>query len=239
ITLMQPIMKRKSRIVDENSPVDAALIAAATKAGPDIYDSGAEEDTAPLKGTAKPELFRNVVWGPTATNLRAPDDEFPSHPVFTQFVPGRWERQPDGTILDQKFKLVVKLTDHKGAKRIFANAPPKDWNSQEAITTLNKRTVQQIRRNTEIRFREVVVAYVEEERRWILAHLHKGRPVTNWKQLVRNFNEQFEGKTLEGVEGVRPARSHSSLTKEVERFGKEFYAKGLVPVIKEKEVRQE
>lgn len=39
----------------------------------------------------------------------------------------------------------------------------------------------------------------------------------------------FEGKVVQGDQGPRPGRSHSSLTKEVERFGAEFYSKGLVP----------
>lgn len=146
----------------------------------------------------------------------------------TQFVPGRFERLPDGTASDQKHKLIIKLTDKQNRQRIFLNPPPRDWTNQEAITALNKRTVQQIRRNTSIRFREVVEPYVKEEREWILAHLTEGKPSNGWKRFVGEFNRRFKGKVL-GVGGVRrPERSHSSLTKEVERFG-EMYSKGEVP----------
>jgi hypothetical protein len=108
------------------------------------------------------------------------------------------------------------------------NPPPRDWNNQEAITALNKRTVQQIRRNTSIRFREVVEPYVKEEREWILSHLTDGKPTSGWKRFVDEFNREFESKVLTPGGVRRPERSHSSLTKEVERFGK-MYSKGVVP----------
>lgn len=146
----------------------------------------------------------------------------------TQFVPGRYERLPDNTASDQKQKLLIRFTDSTGRQRIFTNPPPVDWNDQAAITALNKRTVQQIRRNTAVRFREVVEPYVEMERKWILEHLEQGKPKGGWKKFVDGFNETFEGVEIEGAKGLRPKRSHSSLTKEVERFGKE-YAKGKVP----------
>ena len=134
----------------------------------------------------------------------------------TQFVPGRFELLPDGTASDQKKKLMIKLTDKQHRQRIFLNPPPRDWNNQDAITALNKRTVQQIRRNTSVRFREVVEPYVKEEREWILAHLTDGKPTNGWKRLT-------------GCNAARPERSHSSLTKEVERFGA-MYSKGVVPM---------
>lgn len=146
----------------------------------------------------------------------------------TQFVPGRFERLPNNTAYDQKHKLIVRLTDTQHRQRIFTNPPPLDWNNQEAITALNKRTVQQIRRNTSVRFREVVEPYVELERQWILAHLTDGKPTSGWKSFVDGFNKEFEGKLVPGAKGERPKRSHSSLTKEVERFGS-LYAKGKVP----------
>jgi hypothetical protein len=156
---------------------------------------------------------------------------FSSHNInkpSTQFVPCRFERLPDGSASDQKRKLIIKLTDKQHRQRIFLNLPPRDWTNQEAITALNKRTVQQIRRNTSVRFREVVEPYVRQEREWILAHLTDGKPTAGWKQFVDAFNRQFEGRTFAGCEGPRPERSHSSLTKEVERFG-DVYAKGVVP----------
>lgn len=147
----------------------------------------------------------------------------------TQFVPGRFELLPDGTASDQKKKLMIKLTDKQHRQRIFLNPPPRDWNNQDAITALNKRTVQQIRRNTSVRFREVVEPYVKEEREWILAHLTDGKPTNGWKKFVDAFNREFEGKRLTGCNAARPERSHSSLTKEVERFGA-MYSKGVVPM---------
>jgi hypothetical protein len=89
IVLVQPTMKRKDRIVDPGKPEDAALIAAATKAGTDIYDSDVDDlANAELKGVKKRELFRNVAWGPAARDF-ADDGSFPVNPEFTQFVPGR------------------------------------------------------------------------------------------------------------------------------------------------------
>ncbi|CAI6326384.1 unnamed protein product [Periconia digitata] len=224
-TITQPALNRKGRIVDTNNASDAVLIAASLKASDDIYMS----DDEPATTTDESSLYKNVVWGPEATNINYPGSTFPKSPQFSQFVPGRWERMPDSTLSDQKSKLVVKLTDKNGRKRIFKNPPPKDWNNQDAITALNKRTVQQIRRNTEVRFREVVKAYIPEERRWILNNLSAGKPQKGWKTFVKDFNTQFEGQTIPGADGPRPKRTHSSLTKEVERFGSDFYCKGKIP----------
>jgi hypothetical protein len=225
--LQLPTMKRNARILDPNNAHHTALIASASKVGNDYYDSDADDLPGKVKDTTKPDLFRNVAWGGFATDYS--NAEFSPSPAFSQFVPGRFELLDDGSVCDQKSKLVVKLLDKNGRKRIFANPPPRDWSSQEAITALNKRTVQQIRRNTAVRFREVVVPYVGEERAWILANLSSGKPTKGWKTFVDEFNKAFEGKVLAGVDGARPFRSHSSLTKEVERFGADFYGKGLVP----------
>jgi hypothetical protein len=89
-----------------------------------------------------------------------------------------------------------------------------------------------------VRFREVVQAYVQEERTWILANLTNGKPTKGWKTFVDEFNRTFAGRMLVGAAGARPVRSHSSLTKEVERFGAEFYTKGLVPVPAKKEAKK-
>ncbi|PVI04077.1 hypothetical protein DM02DRAFT_693839 [Periconia macrospinosa] len=225
-TLMAPTMSRKERLVSASA--DAALIATAIKASDDIYLSDVE-NPEPIAGTTKPHLFKNVVWGPEATDINYAGSVFPQNPEFRQFVPGRWERQPDGTLLDQKSKLLIKFTDKNGQKRIFTNPPPKDWSCQEAISALNKRCVQQIRRNTAVRFRQVVKAYIPEERQWILDNLKNGKPQNGWKAFVKDFNTQFSGRTIPGHDEPRPERSHSSLTKEVERFGPEFYSKGLIP----------
>jgi hypothetical protein len=226
--LQLPTMKRNARILDPNNAHHAALIASASKVSNDYYDSDAEDLPGKEKDTTKPDLFRNVAWGDFATDY-SNDADFSPSPAFSQFVPGRFELLEDGSVRDQKSKLVLKLLDKNGRKRIFANPPPRDWSSQEAITALNKRTVQQIRRNTAVRFREVVLPYVGEERAWILANLSSGKPTMGWKTFVDEFNKAFEGKMLVGVDGARPFRSHSSLTKEVERFGVDFYGKGLVP----------
>jgi hypothetical protein len=238
ITLITPTMKRNERMLDPTNPAHAPLIAAATKAGAEYYDSDDSDVAGDVKDTKKPGLFRSVKWGSYATD-RSRDSEFVAEPEFTQFVPGRFELLPDGTLRDQKEKLIVKLLDKAGRKRIFANPPPRDWSSQEAITALNKRTVQQIRRNTNVRFRGVVRAYVDEERRWLLAHLTNGKPTSGWKAFVEEFNQTFEGQKVLGTAGTRPYRSHSSLTKEVERFGADFYAKGLVPVTAKRGGKQE
>jgi hypothetical protein len=228
---MEVAMPRKARIVTPSNPRDAALIAAAGKAGSDIYESDTESPV-PLNSTKKPELFLNVVWGPAATNFSGPDSDFPTHPEFSQFVPGRWERLPDGSVRDQKAKLVVKLTDTNGARKIFANPVPKDWSCQETISRLNKRTVQQLRRNTPLRFRPTIVQYVQEEREWILSKLIQGKPPKGWTRFVNEFNAQFAGRVLDGIEDARPTRSHSSMTKEIDRFGPDFYARGLLPPTK-------
>tara|TARA_R110002003_G_scaffold284_4_gene18284 strand:+ start:86 stop:2128 length:2043 start_codon:yes stop_codon:yes gene_type:complete len=234
LSLMQPVMKRSDRILDPKNAEHARLIATATKVGKEYYDSDADDLPGDIKGIKKSHLFRNVAWGAYATSS-SNDDEFAALPEFTQFVPGRFERLPDGTVADQKAKLVIKLVDEAGKKRIFANPPPRDWQNQEALTALNKRTVQQIRRCTRVRFREAVEAYLPAERRWILANLLDGKPKDGWKAFVKAFNQQFEGKVVPGSSAPRPGRSHSSLTKEVERFAKDFYAKGCVPVVRKKE----
>jgi hypothetical protein len=226
--LVVPLMKRSDRILSLSNPAHVRLIAAATKDGPEYYDSEASDAEGDVTGTSKPALFRNVKWGAYAKAF-IPDEDFPTSPGFTQFVPGRFERMPDGTAADQKAKLVVKLTDERGHKRIFTNPPPRDWQNQAAITALNKRTVQQIRRNTPVRFRGVVQPYLPTERRWILENLTNGKPSLGWKCFVEAFNERFEGAMVAGATDPRPARSHSSLTKEVERFGAR-YARGVVPV---------
>lgn len=74
----------------------------------------------------------------------------------------------------------------------------------------------------------MVEPYIKEEREWILAHLANGKPIGGWKRFVDDFNRAFEGRVLQSGGAKRPARSQSSLTKEVERFGK-MYAKGVVP----------
>ncbi|KAH7347997.1 hypothetical protein BKA66DRAFT_554510 [Pyrenochaeta sp. MPI-SDFR-AT-0127] len=229
LSLVTPIMKRNKRILNPSNPEHAQLLGSATKIGSEYYDSDADDLPGDVKDTNKPHLFRNVRWGSYATDFDNAA-EFAKEPEFTQFVPGRFELLPDGTVADQKAKLIIKLTDKTGRKRIFANPPPRDWNNQDAITALNKRTAQQIRRNTDVRFREVVHAYVPEERRWILANLTAGKPTKGWKSFVENFNQRFEGTSVQGVAGYRPYRSHSSLTKEVERFGAQYYVKGLVPM---------
>ena len=238
VPISVPALKRNKRILDPKRADHAALIATAAKAGNEYYDSDVGDVAGDVKDTTKPELFRNVTWGAYATDY-ADVDNFKANPEFTQFVPGRFELLADGTAFDQKHKLVVKLLDKNGKKRIFANPPPRNWASQEAITALNKRTVQQIRRNTSVRFREVVQAYVAEERKWILANLTAGKPTKGWKAFVEAFNQTFGGKVLAGTAGARPLRSHSSLTKEVERFGADFYMKGRVPVTAKKVVKKE
>ncbi|RAR09832.1 hypothetical protein DDE82_001549 [Stemphylium lycopersici] len=227
--LATPTMKRIQRTLDPNKPTHAALVSGATKAGSEYYDSDADDLVGGAKDAGRPDLFRNVTWGAYVTDYSV-DADFQANPEFTQFVPGRFELLPDGTARDQKYKLVIKLLDKAGKKRIFTNLPPRDWNSHEAIRALNKRTVQQIQRNTSVRFREVVRTYVEEEQSWILANLSAGKPTEGWKRFVDEFNETFKGKTLMGTAGIRPFRSHSSLSKEVERFGADFYAKGQVTV---------
>jgi hypothetical protein len=239
-------LKRSERMLDPRNPEHAVLIAAAPKAGSEYYDSEAEDLPGPVKDTTKPHLFRNVKWGTLATDYSDPT-AFPTEPelyvppVFaltilvitntthsTQFVPGRYELLPDGTAFDQKHKLLIRLTDTHSRTRVFTNPPPLDWNDQVAITALNKRSVQQIRRNTHVRFREVVAPYVKQEREWIVNHLEAGKPKDGWKKFVVAFNRRFKGKVLDKKGPPRPERSHSSLTKEVERFGG-VYSQGGIP----------
>ncbi|KAH7396985.1 hypothetical protein DE146DRAFT_614697 [Phaeosphaeria sp. MPI-PUGE-AT-0046c] len=229
-SLAPPTTKRSERILDPTNAEHAKLIAAAPKAGTEYYDSDADDVPGPIKGVSKSDLFRNVAWGSYATDMTI-DADFPSRPAFRQFVLGRFERLEDGTAFDQKAKLVIKLTDGKGKKRIYTNPPPRDWNNQEAITALNKRTVQQIRRTTEVQFRARVPEYIDAERQWLLANLTNGKPTYGWRRLVDDFNQHFAGKVVHGGVDSRPARTQSSLSKEVGRFGTEFYSKGLVPVL--------
>ena len=88
---MQPLMKRSERMLDPKNPEHATLIASAVKAGLEYYDSDAENQPGDIKGLKKSHLFRNVSWGAYATST-ANDDEFPTRPEFTQFVPRRIKR---------------------------------------------------------------------------------------------------------------------------------------------------
>lgn len=231
--LVHSEMKRFRKILNKNDPNDKALIEAAEKAPRTIYDTDGElEDGEIGHNIAQPDKFLNVKWGEDA--YIKDDSDFEENLPFSQFVPGRFERMPDGTARDQKWKLLVKLVTKDGQKKIFRNHPPKDWEDQEAISALNKRTVQQIRRNTKYRSRPVVHRYIHEEREWILQNLNKqGKPKKDWKLFISEFNKMFAGKTFGDDPEPRPARTGSSLTKEVERF-REIYTKGQVPVPVEK-----
>ena len=77
-------------------------------------------------------------------------------------------------------------------------------------------------------FRDVVAPYVKQEREWILKHLDAGKPRDGWKRFVDAFNRKFKGKVLDKKGPPRPERSHSSLTKEVERFAG-VYSQGGIP----------
>jgi hypothetical protein len=66
-------------MLDPQNPEHAALIAAASKAGSEYYDSDAEDLRGPVKDTTKPHLFRNVKWGPLATDYTVPT-AFPTEP---------------------------------------------------------------------------------------------------------------------------------------------------------------
>lgn len=224
-------MKRSDRIVDESRPADALLIAGGVKAGSDIYDSDAEDLPGKVNLPGEnADLFRNVRWGAAAFDESNAAD-FPTEPEFDNFVVGRWEKMPDGTIRDQKRKLLVKMTDREGRRVIQKNHPPKDWSSQKAISALNKRITQWIRRSSSVRFRDRVVPYADEERAWISSHQVDGKPPAGWPAFVRGFNETFAGKVLGDGGDARPSRSQSSLNKEVVRFGG-FYKAGKVPITK-------
>jgi hypothetical protein len=73
-------MTRKPRIVTPSNPGGAALIDAAGKAGSDIYGSDTQS-LVPLRNIKKPELFLNIIWGPTATNLSGSTDAANNHKV--------------------------------------------------------------------------------------------------------------------------------------------------------------
>lgn len=68
LVLSSNVLKRSERMLDPKDPEHARLIAAATKAGSDYYDSDADELPGNVKDTSKPHLFRNVKWGSLATD---------------------------------------------------------------------------------------------------------------------------------------------------------------------------
>jgi hypothetical protein len=74
LVLSSNVLKRSERILDPTNPDHAKLIAAATKAGSEYYDSDADELPGNVKETNKPHLFRNVKWGPLATDYSHPSD---------------------------------------------------------------------------------------------------------------------------------------------------------------------
>jgi len=227
--LVEPKLKRSARIVDPSNPAHAELIRQATLVGSEIYEEDVAQDLpGDPPNCSRPELYRNVKWGTAATSY----DEFKQTEPFIDITPGRYELQPDGTVKDQKYKLVVKLYDLKGNRKIFRNPPPKDWNNQAALSALNKRIVQQWRRNTRYRFRKAVTPYLPEERAWILKTLNdRGKPASSWKSFVQDFNAKFEGQMLTGQDAPRPERTQSSLSKEISRFSVDYKA-GKAPVTK-------
>lgn len=225
-------------MVDPKDPEDRRLINAAESQGKGLgaaYWAADPQDRTPdIKGCKNPRSFQNVLWNQGLDRTDLPDGEWEDSD-FTQnplYVPGRWERMPDGSVRDQAWKLVVRLTDANGNRKVILNYPPRDWDDKETITALNKRQTQQIRRWTDKRLRDVVVPYAQQERQWILDNLNKdAKPTTGtWKAFTERFNAAHQGKTLqEAPLQPRPERTTSSITKEVARFAKEYYSKGRVP----------
>ena len=78
LLVVTPALKRSQRMLDPDIPEHQELIARATKAGSEYYDSD-EDLPGNAKDTNKPHLFRNVKWGTYATDL-SNDAEFPAHP---------------------------------------------------------------------------------------------------------------------------------------------------------------
>lgn len=74
LVLSSNVLKRSERILDPTNPDHAQLIAVATKAGSEYYDSDADELPGSVKETNKPHLFRNVSWGTLATDYSNPSD---------------------------------------------------------------------------------------------------------------------------------------------------------------------
>lgn len=233
--LIEAWTSRQKRIVKEEDPKDAELIAKAIAdgkmAGDEVYDTDGEDDPSTInKNVKNAEWYNPVRWGEETFDT---DDATWKPTVleeFTNFVPGRWEHMPDGEIRDQKHKCVIKLVDLNGKKVIFHNNPPKDWSDQKAISALSKRIVQQIRRNTNYRFRDVVTPYLPEERKWILTQLKAGKPRKGFRAFRADFNRQFAGKKITGDANIRPYRSESSLQKELDGR-KEDYKNGQIPIL--------
>jgi hypothetical protein len=212
-----------------------------TWAGADYYDDDLTKDlSGNIEGLKMPDLFRNVAWGPYTTN-KSNDTEFPTSPTFRKLVPGRLARRPDGSIIDQKSKLVVKLTDAYGRKRIFTSPPPRDWRNERAISILNKRIAYQIRRSTEVERRAHWSEYTVVERTWIRDNLIAGQPPNGYTLLATEFNKRFADKILEKGTHPRPTRTRLALRREVVRYRPDFYSKGLVPMVfkKAKAVQEE
>jgi hypothetical protein len=212
--------------IDPADVNNAKLIATTSRARADHYDSDA--DGLPVMKNPK-DLFRDVRWRDHTTE-KSNDDDFPASLAFRAFIPGRFERLANGTAFDLKRKLIVKLTDIKGNKCIYANLPPRDWINQDAIAALNKKMLQLIRRNTAFKLRARVVDYVGVERALIPAHLNNGKPAHGWKRCADDFDKQFAGKVVPCAERLRPARSQGSLSEEVSGR-KEFDGKSVIPVM--------
>ena len=72
LVLSSNVLKRSERILNPANPEHARLIAAASKAGPEYYDSDLDDLPGDVKETNKPHLFRNVKWGSLATDHSNP-----------------------------------------------------------------------------------------------------------------------------------------------------------------------
>jgi hypothetical protein len=222
-------MKRSQRILKPDDADHNYFIARATRAGNDYYDEDAIKDLPGLvEGIDKPELFRNVAWGPYAKDT-SNDAEFPTSPTFIPFVRGRIARRKDGSVYDQKQNLVVKFVDKDGNRRILTSPPPHDWNNEEALSILTTNIYAQIRLFSGVGLYVTGKNYIAAEQEWILANLTDGMPPSGWTNFMIDFNEQFAGEIVPGCRDARPFRTQASLMGHVDSYKEKSYCKGLVP----------
>ncbi|TKA82089.1 hypothetical protein B0A49_00242 [Cryomyces minteri] len=119
-----------------------------------------------------------------------------------------------GRIEDDRLFLTIRdKFHHKGELRSYPYTKEVDWEDQACISRLNKWKSQIQRRCTGKTVRNRVVAYLDEEKQWILDHRTKNGSTA--KKIMEDFNAHWGGKVIKGEK--RPERTAASIGSELRR----------------------
>ncbi|KAK5019640.1 hypothetical protein LTR16_000195 [Cryomyces antarcticus] len=114
---------------------------------------------------------------------------------------------------DRLFLTIRDHVHHKGELRSYPYTKEVDWSDQTCISRLNKWKAQIQRRCTGKTVRNPVVAYLDEEKQWILDHRTKNGSTA--KKIMEDLNAHWGGKVIKGEK--RPQRTAASIGSELRR----------------------